>query len=485
MQSKPNNFAHSVLFAGIMVLLASTELPAQSLTQIQKTQEQKLEAAMEDLRQQRKDIKEAKIPLARKLNRLESEVRSLRDKRDRIRRLRDSKSVELGSLRNRVERKRDQVNYVRQSLIPEYIATYDAALSLGERSRHGESIRKHNLFQERADPSKEDKMKRSLALIQDSLARLREVMGGTAYEGEAYSQNGMAYEGQFLQIGPLLYFKPGQTGENTPAPGVILREGNERPVIYGISEPASKSIDTVLQQREGQLYVDPTNGDAVALMETKDTLQEHLDKGGIWVYPILFFAAASALAAITKMIQIFRIRQPKTGVIQELVKHLRAGETQKADKLLEGQPEPTRGMLKGALEHAGESTELVEEVLYEKMLDIQPRLERFLNVIAVTAAAAPLLGLLGTVTGIIKTFELMSVFGAGDPKPLISGISEALITTELGLILAIPALVLHALLSRKVTGIMSNLEKIALNVINGLSRKEESPNKEEDKNAAY
>ena len=88
-----------------------------------------------------------------------------------------------------------------------------------------------------------------------------------------------------------------------------------------------------------------------------------------------------------------------------------------------------------------------------------------------TAATAPLLGLLGTVTGIIKTFKLMEVFGAGDPKPLISGISEALITTELGLVLAIPALIAHALLSRRVAGVLARLEKLSIAFVNGLSRK--------------
>ncbi|MDB4796762.1 MotA/TolQ/ExbB proton channel family protein, partial [bacterium] len=137
----------------------------------------------------------------------------------------------------------------------------------------------------------------------------------------------------------------------------------------------------------------------------------------------------------------------------------------------ERQPEPSSALLLVGIDHAEESIELVEEVLYESMLSVQPKLERFLNVIAVTAATAPLLGLLGTVTGIIKTFKLMQVFGAGDPKPLMAGISEALITTELGLILAIPSLLLHALLSRKVAAVLSRLEKLSVAFVNGLSRR--------------
>jgi biopolymer transport protein ExbB len=129
-------------------------------------------------------------------------------------------------------------------------------------------------------------------------------------------------------------------------------------------------------------------------------------------------------------------------------------------------------MLTEGVKNAGESVELVEEVMFESILGAQPKLERFLNVIAVTAATAPLLGLLGTVTGIIKTFKLMEIFGAGDPKPLISGISEALITTEMGLVLAIPALIAHALLSRRVAGILAQMEKLSIAFVNGLSRRD-------------
>jgi biopolymer transport protein ExbB len=92
--------------------------------------------------------------------------------------------------------------------------------------------------------------------------------------------------------------------------------------------------------------------------------------------------------------------------------------------------------------------------------------------VAITASAAPLLGLLGTVTGMISTFKLISVFGAGDAQSLSSGISEALVTTQFGLIVAIPALLLYAYLSRKAKGMVDGMEKTAISFVNRLGTAE-------------
>ena len=98
-----------------------------------------------------------------------------------------------------------------------------------------------------------------------------------------------------------------------------------------------------------------------------------------------------------------------------------------------------------------------------------PNLDKFLTILSVSAGAAPLLGLLGTVMGIIKTFEMIGIYGTGDANRLAGGISEALVTTEMGLIVAIPALIWHAVLNRRLRKIVSNLEKAMLSFINALS----------------
>jgi biopolymer transport protein ExbB len=102
--------------------------------------------------------------------------------------------------------------------------------------------------------------------------------------------------------------------------------------------------------------------------------------------------------------------------------------------------------------------------LYAALLDQRNRLERWLGAIAMTAAVSPLLGLLGTVSGMITTFKAMTLFGAGDARAVSGGIAEALITTELGLVVAIPALLAHALMSRRVKNYFAQLENDAVHM---------------------
>ncbi|MEO0510296.1 MAG: MotA/TolQ/ExbB proton channel family protein [Verrucomicrobiota bacterium] len=438
----------------------------QSLGQIALDQEAKLEDALLRLSELRSEIKTEQIPLARDLASKEAKAKELASDVEQVQRLRDSRTVELEALRARVFAREAQVNYVRRTLLPDYIADYEAALSSGERAQLAEGIRSYNLFLEDPASDELEKLDRGLALLQESKAHLDALLGGQRYAGKALTPEGSLEQGQFLQIGPILYF----SSADSELAGLVEETLALDPQVLALSGSMAEEVRAAAASESGVLPIDPTLGDAIAMASTRDTPVEHIRKGGVWVYPILLFALVATVVAIWKLFQVFTIRHPKPMVIHDIVKAIREGRLERARKIAAAQPQPARDMLMVAVDHSDESVEMVEEVMYESMLGIQPALERFLNVIAVTAAAAPLLGLLGTVTGIIKTFRLMTVYGAGDPKPLISGISEALITTELGLVLAIPALVLHAILSRKVAGVMAYLEKSAVTFVNGLSR---------------
>ena len=445
---------------------ASTELADLALRQ-----EAKLEEVVQRLNLQREAILAEKQPLTTVWNELQEELRLLREKAQELQSIRDSRSVSLERLEGQLADRQRVYDYIARSLTGEFVDGFESALSVGELAGEGEKVRNHHLLLESGSTNRDETLESSLQLMENAFSRIENLLGGHSYSGTAVGESGRVVEGEFLQVGPLLYFADPQDEWS----GWVDESRSLKPRVHRLDHDLAESFQKIISGEEGLLPVDPSLGDAIAIEDTEDSVMEHLGRGGIWVYPILLFAAMSSIIGGYKFFQVFTIRQPPHLVVHEIVKLLRQGDKAAALTLAEQQPEPSSALLLVGIEHADESVELVEEVLYESMLSVQPKLERFLNVIAVTAATAPLLGLLGTVTGIIKTFNLMRVFGAGDPKPLMAGISEALITTELGLILAIPALLLHALLSRKIAGVLSRLEKLSVAFVNGLSRRSLSP----------
>jgi biopolymer transport protein ExbB len=116
-----------------------------------------------------------------------------------------------------------------------------------------------------------------------------------------------------------------------------------------------------------------------------------------------------------------------------------------------------------------------ENALQEAILREIPPLERYLSTLGILAAIAPLLGLLGTVTGMINTFHVITFYGASDPRMMSGGISEALVTTMLGLAVAIPIMLCHTLINRKVETLISTMEEKAVAFVNAVSVVRKAP----------
>ncbi len=112
-----------------------------------------------------------------------------------------------------------------------------------------------------------------------------------------------------------------------------------------------------------------------------------------------------------------------------------------------------------AEQHTEASLEALDMHLNEAASRETTRLTRGLSTLGVVAAMAPLLGLLGTVTGMIETFQTITLFGSGDPKLMSSGISQALITTQLGLVVAVPVLLLHSFLKGRANRLIETLDR--------------------------
>ena len=204
------------------------------------------------------------------------------------------------------------------------------------------------------------------------------------------------------------------------------------------------------------LAIDPSRGAILRVLVQTPNAGEQVEQGGVIGYAIIALGVAAGLFGV------FRIAQ--LSVVSRKVKAQRARE--------EPDESNPRGRVIGVYTRNQDvDAETLELKLDEAVLRETSKLERFAWMIQVVSVIAPLMGLLGTVTGMIRTFQVMTLFGTGDPKLMAGGISEALVTTMLGLIVAIPLLLLHSLLSSMSENVSDVLEEQSAGLV--ASRAEE------------
>lgn len=307
-------------------------------------------------------------------------------------------------------------------------------------------------------------LKNRLVILDASMDRLDALLGGTMAPGEAVDDEGNVVAGEFVAAGPAAWFKASEGGL---AGGVVNQGGGRLPRVVGFDSEIHdlKSGATVF------IPIDVTGGKARALEEIDGGAADLVRKGGLWVWPILGLAVLSLIFGLIKLFGFARYREPGEAWVTAITAALRSGDTEKAEELASGVSHPVGAVMSKMILISSSTADVVEETLYEQLMGVQQKAAAWLPVIAVTAATAPLLGLLGTVSGMIRTFNLITLFGSGDPKPLAGGISEALITTLFGLVVAIPALVLHAFLSRRSQGIVQTTERLGLSFVNTLRQR--------------
>jgi biopolymer transport protein ExbB len=298
------------------------------------------------------------------------------------------------------------------------------------------------------------------------LWRTESALGGDRFSGQALGLDGTSYTGQFLRFGPVGYF----AADSGPAGPTAQRPGSQHPTVFDSLDASGQAqVRDLVANGAGLAPVDVSLGAALQVEEAKDTLVEHLRKGGLTMVPLLALGGVCLVLAIFKFFALLLVSGRRDAArVVPVLEALAEGDERRALALASELRRPLRPVIEEGIRHRSAEKAHLEEVLYEQMLAQTPRLERFLAPLAVCASAAPLLGLLGTVTGMIHTFRLITVFGTGDASLLSSGISEALITTEVGLIIAIPALLCHAYFSRRVRGILAGTQEAAVSFVNAL-----------------
>jgi biopolymer transport protein ExbB len=180
------------------------------------------------------------------------------------------------------------------------------------------------------------------------------------------------------------------------------------------------------------MAVDPSRGQILSLLIQAPGLGERINQGGLVGYFIIFIGLLGLALSLWRL---FILRQDGQAINKQLIT-----DTISKDNAL-------GRILSVHSEHDVMETEALELKIDEAILKEIPKLEKYHSIIKVFAAVAPLLGLLGTVVGMIVTFQALTLFGTGDPKLMAGGISQALVTTMLGLIVAIPLVFLHSVLT--------------------------------------
>ncbi len=200
------------------------------------------------------------------------------------------------------------------------------------------------------------------------------------------------------------------------------------------------------------MALDPSKGAILSLMVQSPDMGERVNQGGGIGYLILALGAIGLLIVLRRAIGLYMARRA--------VDRQAASDSPNAKNPL--------GRLQAiALEHTQEDPEATAIRLDEQLAEESSLLNRGLPTVAVLAAVSPLLGLLGTVTGMIETFQSITLFGTGDPKLMSGGISQALVTTQLGLAVAIPLVLLHSLLTGQVNRLVEKLGKYSSDMLTG------------------
>ncbi|HJR69756.1 MAG TPA: MotA/TolQ/ExbB proton channel family protein [Gammaproteobacteria bacterium] len=418
----------------LLLLIASAPALA-DLDDVREELTRSIQAAQRELSAVEASIGRERGELAQRLLAAQNRVLDLRERAVAARRAADEETLTLRQIETRLETWREQSRF--QSNLLAGFLDRTGRRSLSEQG--------------------EIDLRQDLALLADHVDAQQARLYPAWQKGRVVLPEGEIAEGDVLTVGPVAWFRRAEPEQS----GLMRRDGNLTRVSLFFSGSAHAGIEALHRGSAGVATFDPTLSRALLLAEDNENLWQHLQRGGIWVIPIVLFALFASGTAAAKAVWLYRLPAAVPALAERVQSALGRGD-EEVRALTRQVSGPQAELLRVAL--ANQTHDQREDRLYAALLEQRNRLERWLGAIAMTAAVAPLLGLLGTVSGMITTFKAMTLFGAGDARAVSGGIAEALITTELGLVVAIPALLAHALMSRRVKNYFAQLENDAVHL---------------------
>ena len=419
-----------------------------------------------DIDLQSKTFLKEKIELNKKLSGLRQKIKTLQKEYSDLRGGVSNEQTEVEEIKSDIKHLDTTLEFIFSTNL-EFRRAFETRLNNEQASMYQTDLQAIDQNLQSAENSK--KLQALKSLLELSSKHNNEQFGGSKYQLKVISPDNALIEGMAVQFGPFKFF----TSNNSS--GILIDEqGLDQSRLYdNFSDIEKASISALIEKGEGDLPIDITRGIALKLKETESSFWEKLSDGGLTMYPLIVLALFCIFIAVFKLISInlYKVKNAESN-IQKILKALKNNQEDEALAITEKMGLPLGPVLKVGIKHRNASREHIEELMYERVLIMVPRLEKLLTPLAVGASAAPLLGLLGTVTGMIHTFSLIQVYGTGDASLLSSGIAEALITTMVGLIIAVPALLMHAYLSGRVKKAVNTTQQSAIMFVNGLTLNE-------------
>lgn len=260
------------------------------------------------------------------------------------------------------------------------------------------------------------------------------------FETPVITSQGVERQEKVTRVGPFNAVSDGRYLRYLPDSGKLVELGRQPVPRFQIMAKQLEQADQELVR----MAVDPSRGAILSLLVQSPTLLERIRQGGVIGYIIIGLGVLGLLVVILRLVMLLFIG----GRVKRQLK---------SDEIT--QNNPLGRMLAVAGSELRLNAEALQLRLDEVIMKELPGLRRGLRMVGIFAAVAPLLGLLGTVTGMIETFQSITLFGTGDPRLMSGGISQALVTTELGLVVAIPLVLLHSFLSGRSNQLIQVLDQ--------------------------
>jgi len=279
--------------------------------------------------------------------------------------------------------------------------------------------------------------------------------------GEFFLEDGTRVDGDILRVGNIAAYGLSDRGN-----GVLAPAGDGELKIWNDETgDAARALAGGQMPETLPIFLYESLNAEVERKAGKGVI-ETVESGGVIGWIIFFLGILGAVLVVLRVIFLQQSSASTDKILGSISSHVERGDREAALDVAKKRKGATSRVLAATIRNLDRDREHVEDIVSESILHENTHLNRFGALIIVIAAVSPLLGLLGTVTGMIATFDVITEFGTGDPKLLSGGISIALVTTELGLIVAIPMLLFGNLLSGWAETIKDDMEKAALRVIN-------------------